>query len=170
MSINAVTKENKRRRSGPVECETDLVLRSVSDSLVQDKLLERMIASVKVRADTAGTRKARVHRKRTIGKVVIGTRHSVVTPERVADVMGIGIDKAKHLLKNTTQKGVRTAVYPIHKRYRTDTIRLKSHYLNGKWYFDWMPTKCESIGGAKGAYVTSNGTFTAAYPTSNKNN
>ena len=61
MSINAVTKENKRRRSGPVEFETDLLLGSVSDSLVQEKLLERMIASVKVRADTAGTRKARVH-------------------------------------------------------------------------------------------------------------
>ena len=170
ISINAVSKENKRRRSGPVEFETDLVLGSVGGDLVQGTLLERMIASVKVTADTAGTKKARGHRKRFIGKVAIGTRHSVVTPERVADVMGIGIEKAKHMMKKTTQRGVRTAVYPIHKRYRTDTIRLKSNHLTGKWYFDWMPAKCESICGAKGAYVMTNGSFTEAYPCPSKNN
>ena len=104
VSINAVTKENKQRRSGPVECESDLVLQSVCESLVQDKLLERMIASVKVKADTSGTIKTRLHCKKTIGTVVIGTCHSAVTPERVADVMGIGIDKAKHLMRKTTQK------------------------------------------------------------------
>ena len=83
---------------------------------------------------------------------MVGTRHSVVTPEQVADVMGAGLDKAKLLMKRTTQKGVRTAVYPMFCKYRTDTIRLKSKYLEGKWYFDWMPmpAKLQSIRGAKG--------------------
>ena len=37
---------------------------------------------------------------------------------------GIGIDKAKQMLAATTQKGVRTAVFPINKRYRVDHLDL----------------------------------------------
>ena len=94
----------------------------------------------------------------------------MVTPERVADVMGVGIGKAKLLMKKTTQKGVRTAVYPVFRRYRTDTIRLKSNYIEGKWYFDWMPAKLLSIGGAKGAYVMTNGSFTSVFPAESEKN
>ena len=101
---------------------------------------------------------------------MVGTRHSVVTPEQVADVMGAGLDKAKLLMKRTTQKGVRTAVYPVFRKYRTDTTRLKSKYLEEKWYFDWMPAKLQSIGGAKGAYVMTNGSFTSVFPAESKKN
>ena len=82
--------------------ETDTVLESVNDALVHDLLVERMLSSVKVRVDDAGTRKSRLHKKRRVNKVIIGTRHSVVTPEQVADVMGAGVDKAKLLMKGTT--------------------------------------------------------------------
>ena len=84
--------------------------------------VERMILSVKVRANDAGRCESRPHKKRRVNEVIIGTCHSVMAPERVADIMGVGLDKAKLLMKRTTQKGVRTAVYPMFRKYRTDTI------------------------------------------------
>ena len=65
---------------------------------------------------------------------------------------------------------MRTAVYPVFRKYRTDTIRLNGKYLEGKWYFDWMPAKLLSIGGSPGAYVMTNGSFTEAYPAANERN
>ena len=85
--INAVTRENRKRRLAVVETESDTVLESINGALVHDVLVERMISSVKIKADETGTRKSRLHKKRRINKVVIGTHHSVVTPERVADAI-----------------------------------------------------------------------------------
>ena len=79
--------------------------------------------------------------------------------------MGIGIDKAMKLLKVSTQKGVRTAVHPIHRRYRTDHIELHRDRLAGKWFVDWMPAKTKSVTQSTGAWVYTNGKFTEVYPT-----
>ena len=57
-------------------------------------------------------------------KVTANSRHSSVTPERLMQLHGIGIDKAKQMLTVTTQKGIGTATHPIHKRYRLDHLNL----------------------------------------------
>ena len=59
--------------------------------------------------------------------------------------MNIGLNKTKQMLKATTQKGIRTAVHPIHRRYQVDHIDLYSLRLVGKWYLDWMPARTKSI-------------------------
>ena len=40
----------------------------------------------------------------------------MITPEHIARMHNVGLDKAKQMLRVTTQKGIRTAVHPIHKR------------------------------------------------------
>ena len=55
-------------------------------------------------------------------------------------------------------------------KYRADTIRLKSKYLEQKWYFDWVPAKLQSIGGARGAYVMANCSFASVFPAESKKN
>jgi ribosomal protein S25 len=46
-------------------------------------------------------------------------RTSRVTPEKLAQRWGIGVNTAKLTLKFTTQKGVRYAIGPPEKRFRT---------------------------------------------------
>ena len=66
LAIGAVTRENKRRRLAAAEVETDTVLERVNGALVHDLLVERMISSMKVRADDARTRKSRLHKQRCV--------------------------------------------------------------------------------------------------------
>ena len=101
-TISVVERESERRRNRQVESEPDLVLGSVSGDLVPDTLMQRLAALVKIPASAMAKDKRRPHRKRQVNKVVIGTRHSKVTTERIADVMGIGIEKAMSLMKCST--------------------------------------------------------------------
>ena len=57
-------------------------------------------------------------------KVIANTRHSVISPEHVARMMNVGLDKAKEILRVTTQNEVYTAIHPIHRRYKTDHINI----------------------------------------------
>ena len=78
--------------------ETDLVLGSISESLVPDKALERMISSVNVHdvrtkeirtSNVATFNSNREHRKAakgaaTIRKVIANSRHSIIDAEHVS--------------------------------------------------------------------------------------
>ncbi len=100
------------------DCETDLVLGLISESLVPDLLYERLVASVKVRPRNRSSDSKQTTHKRTsdIKRVKAHHKHSKLTPENIACMMNIGLDKAKQMLTATTQKGIRTAVHPIHCR------------------------------------------------------
>ena len=164
VTIQEVTRENKRRRAVPIECESDLVLGSISRSLVPDSMYERMVASVRV---SSSKQRDKIPHKRTrsIGKASAKHRHSKLTTEHVARLMNIGLDKAKQMMHVTTQKGIRTAVHPIHRRYRVDHLDLHSNRLAGQWYVDWMPAATKSLSQNVGAFVFTNGTFTEVFPT-----
>ena len=47
-------------------------------------------------------------------------RHSKISAEVLADRFGIGIDRANTTLKATLQRGTRSAILPIIRRYRSD--------------------------------------------------
>ena len=130
--------------------ETDLALNSISEGLVEQQLVERMIACV------------------NISEVASRERHSKHTPERVSKLWRISLDKAKQLLANTTQNGIRTAASPLHKRYKILTGMHRNDF-GGKWAIDHMPSGVKSIRGHTGAFVISNGTFTYLLPQKSKN-
>ena len=49
-------------------------------------------------------------------------RHSAVTPELLSERWSIGLTQAKQTIKVTTQRGVRSAILPLSRRYRTDRM------------------------------------------------
>ena len=91
-------------------------------------------------------------------------RHTKVTAENLARKWNIGLETAKRTLLITTQRGIRTPVHPLHRRYRVDHLHLNRYRLNGDWYTDTLFSKVKSIKGNKCAQVYTNGSFTSVHP------
>lgn len=165
--IEAVWRENRKRKHVPVEYESDLVLGSISGSFVADDAYKHLVSTVQVTYPRSkrkdDTKKVARKGPRTLQKVVANTRHSTITPELLVRMHGIGLDKAKQMLAATTQKGVRAATHPINRRYRVNHLNLHANHLKGKWLVDWMTSKTKSISQCTGAFVYTNGHFTEVY-------
>ena len=80
----------------------------------------------------------------------------------------MGIETAKKTLNVTTQRGIRHATHPLHRRYRVDNIHLHRKRLNTPFFMDHMVAKVKSLEGNNGLHVYTNGRFTAVYPCDGK--
>ena len=98
-----------------------------------------------------------------IGATFTSERHSAVTFENLSRKWNIGLETAKRTLQVTTQQGVRTAVHPLHRRYRVDHLHLNRRRLNGDWFTDTLFSKVTSIQGNTCAQVFTNGNFTTVH-------
>ena len=147
-------------------------LGSISEYLVPDLLHEHLVASVRVRPRKRTSKRKQPHHKRMsdIKKVKARHTHSKITPEGIARMMNIGLDKAKQILAATIQKRIWTAIHPIHRRYRIDHLNLHSQRLAGRWYVDWMSARTKSLSQNTGAFVYSNGSMTEVFPMPNHSN
>jgi hypothetical protein len=142
--------------------ESACFLSSISPSLDERCFPALLSATMRTAAAVTGTGKR-------ITASAIGTeRHSPVTPEGLASKWGIGLDLAKRTLQVTTQQGIRTAIHPLHRRYRVDHLHLNRKRLNGDWFTDTLFSKVESIQGNTCAQVFTNGTYTSVHPMSSK--
>jgi hypothetical protein len=100
---------------------------------------------------------------RNVNEVASKTRHSVITPEHIARTWNINLDKAKDTLRVMTQKGLRYAIHPIHRRYRVDHLAhlgLNAQQITKQIYVDHLQSKVKSLGQKMGAYVFTTGAFT----------
>jgi hypothetical protein len=95
-------------------------------------------------------------------------RHSSATFENVSRKSNIGLETAKQTLQLTTQRGIRTAVHPLHRRYCVDHLDLNRQCLNGDWFTDTFFLKVTSIQGNACAQVFTNGSFTTVHPLDSK--
>ena len=131
-----------------MEHKSDLVLGSLSGSFIGDMMYERFLSSVRVTYPISKRKEENDGAKRPArkaNKAISNSRHSIITPEHIVRTLNIRLDKAKQMLRVTTQKGIRTAVHPIHRKYRVDHLDLHSSRIQGKWYVDWMSAKTKSI-------------------------
>jgi len=71
---------------------------------------------------------------RSMEQVRANKKHAVTTPQHLAKQMNISLDKAKQIMRVTTQKGIRTAVYTIRRRYIVNHFDVHTTRLAGKWY------------------------------------
>ena len=95
-------------------------------------------------------------------------RHSQVSPEELSERWGIGLQQAKNTIKITTQKGVRSAILPLSRRYCADRV-FERPLLRGDFYTDTMDARAKSLEGNKYAQVFANrDLFAIAYPMSTK--
>ena len=104
-----------------------------------------------------------------VEKAETQTRHSKFSPEQLAKIWNIGIGRAKDTLAATTQRGIRYAIHPIHRRYRVDHLThlgLNSRRLQRQFYVDHLEARVKSLSQNTGAFVYTGGGFTVVYPVS----
>jgi len=101
---------------------------------------------------------------RPINAVFSETRHSTITPEELSRKFRCGLETAKKTLKRTTQRGVRTAIHPLHRRYRERNTHLHLNRLNCSMSTDTLFASTKSLqGNTCGQIYTAEG-FTKVYP------
>jgi hypothetical protein len=148
------------------ESETDRLLVGISSSLTLESVLPRILSSIRVAiylpdnpqgADT-----------RAVSLLGSKTRHLVVTAEELSRKWRVGINTARQTLKATTQRGIRTAVHPLTRRYRTDHFSLRYRRLNAQFYSDTVFATTKSLKGNKCAQVFTAKDFIRVHPISSK--
>ena len=93
-------------------------------------------------------------------------RHRKVNAQVLAERFGISIPRAQRTLRVTTQRGVRSAILPISRRYRADRV-FSMKRLNGKFATDTAYGSVKSLRGHVGCQLFSNKCgFKACYPLS----
>jgi hypothetical protein len=92
-------------------------------------------------------------------------RHSAVTPEQISERWNIGLTQAKQTIKVTTQRGVRSAILPLSRRYRTDRMYNQKRLRGQRFYTDTLIGKYNSLTNNTCAQIFANESFFAkAYP------
>jgi hypothetical protein len=96
-------------------------------------------------------------------------RHSAVTPEQLSERWNIGLAQSKQTLRVTTQRGVRSAILPLSRRYRTDRMYHQRKLRGQRFYTDTLIGKYKSVTNNTCAQLFANESFFAkAYPMEKK--
>ena len=149
--------------------ESANVLSQISETFDYRRLATLYSTAITVSVPSTGTVSSGLSSlNANIAATVTGERHSSVSPENLARKWNIGLETAKRTLQVTTQRGVRTAIHPLHRRYRVDHLHLNRRRLNGDWFTDTLFSKVISIQGNLCAQVFTNGNFTMVHPLSSK--
>ena len=82
---------------------------------------------------------------RTVRAQTSVDRHSRIIPKQLAWQWCIGLQTATKTLMTTTQKGVRNAIHPIHRRFRTRQTQLRYPQMSSKLNSDTMFASTTSI-------------------------
>ena len=100
---------------------------------------------------------------------VSNERHSAVTSEQLCERWNIGFKHAKQTLKVTTQRGVRSAILPLSRRYRTDRMYNQRKLRGQKFYTDTLIGKYKSLTNNTCAQIFANESyFVKIYPMESK--
>ena len=141
--------------------ESDCMLAQISVALTQQSLLPAIVACLRCTGN---------ENEAAVSAVNTKSRHSSVTPEELARKWRIGLQTAKDTLKVTTQNGIRHALHPLKRRYRTDNMSLSLRRLNTRFYTDTLFAKVKSLKGNTCAQVfaTDDIGFVRVHPMSSK--
>ena len=141
---------------GPCQCWSDV-------SVFQPaSFIRRMVSTVRV------TTANRDNDDVQLAFVGAKDRHSQVTAEAIARRFRCGLETAQRTLKTTTQRGVRHAMHPLHRRYRVNHLDLHRRRLRDVFYMDTLFSKVKSLSGHTCAQLITNGSFTRVYPMESK--
>ena len=96
-------------------------------------------------------------------------RHPAISSEQLSERWNIGLKNARQTLKVTTQRGVRSAILPLSRRYRTDRMYNQRKLRNQKFYTDTLIGKFNSLTNNTCAQIFANESyFVKAYPMESK--
>ena len=139
---------------GQPKGEYDALMQSCSTAMSADTFARSVIRSIKVHG---------------ISSVNSAAWHAKITVEELAQKFRISLDTALATLKATTQRGLRSAVHPLTRRYRTGLLHgMEERRLPGKWYTDTFFSRYKSIRGNTCAQLFTNTTFISVHPMATK--
>ena len=153
------------------EAEYDILLASCSPVYSERTLIQRLVASVRIALcyeDDDRDSLMNEAELRTIAAVDTRARHTALSVEEVSRKFGVGLETARNTLKATTQYGIRHAVHPLSRRYRTDILQSKRKRLNDTFYSDTMFSGIKSIRGNTCAQLFTNRKFVHLEPIARK--
>ena len=136
--------------------EFDRAMAEISLGLPENIIRSRLISQIQVEKTRNGY------------ATITNDRHHGVQPDLLARKWGIGLDKAKATLKNTTQDSIRSAILPLTRRYRTDLMSQRLRRLSATWYTDTLFSKIKSIEGNNCAQLFTDGEFVHITPMESK--
>ena len=132
--------------------EYDILMASCSSIYSDPSLMQRLVSSVRVASPLDSE-------TRNVSSLSINERHANITAEELSRKLFCGIETAQQTLKVTTQRGIRHAVHPLSRRYRTDIMQIRSRTLSQTFYTDTMFSKYKSLSGNTCAQIITNGRF-----------
>ena len=96
-------------------------------------------------------------------------RHPAISKETLSERWNIGLVQAKQTIQVTTQRGVRSAILPLSRRYRTDRMYNEKKLRGQKVYTDTLFGRVKSISNNTCAQIFANESyFVKAYPMEKK--
>jgi hypothetical protein len=96
-------------------------------------------------------------------------RHPTISSEQLSERWAIGLNQAKQTIKVTTQRGIRSAILPLSRRYRTDRMYHPKKLRGPKFYTDTLFGRCKSVSNNTCAQIFANEhQFVKAYPMESK--
>ena len=99
-----------------------------------------------------------------VGTSMIMQRHLAVMPEHISELFGCSLETAKQTIRVTRQYGIRSAMHPFRRHYRTDLLSLWYRHLNILMYSDTMHFKVKSLNPNKCAQIFATDDYATAYP------
>ena len=141
----------------PVLDHDSKILQDIEPSLVMLKELKTVYDSNSVTDELVPSQRSFVSNK----------RHTKLNAQQLAEFWGIGPRRAHDTIKVTTQRGTRSAILPISRRYRADKM-FNTKRLESKFSTDTMYPELKSLNQNTCAqvYSTKFG-FNACYPMPN---
>ena len=101
--------------------------------------------------------------------ILSNERNTSITSDQLGHRWNIGMKQAQQTLRVTTQQGVRSAILPLSRRYRTDRMFNQKKLRNQKFYTDTLFGRCKSISSNTCAQIFANKSyFVKAYPMDQK--
>ncbi|KAI2506215.1 hypothetical protein MHU86_8250 [Fragilaria crotonensis] len=96
-------------------------------------------------------------------------RHPMISSKQLSERWAIGLNQAKQTIKVTTQRGARSAILPLSRRYRTDRMYHQKKLRGPKFYTDTLFGRCKSVSNNTCAQIFANEhQFVKAYPMESK--
>jgi hypothetical protein len=96
-------------------------------------------------------------------------RHPIISGEQLSERWAIGLGQAKQTINVTTQRGARSAILPLSRRYRTDRMYHQKKLRGPKFYTDTLFGRCKSVSNNTCAQIFANEhQFVKAYPMESK--
>ena len=97
-------------------------------------------------------------------KVKSKTKHSVIKAEQFLRKINIGLEKAKQIMRATTQRGIRNSVHPITRKYILDHVYLHTARFSENFYVDWVSSGNKYLSQNAGYFVLYERSFNEVYP------